>query len=89
MSRRHQDLLVKARGIAVLALHGAEAADRDAAQGIERFAALLFEKRGAHADGKFVDLHVQSLGRQEMAQLVNEDQKAEDQNCDQNIHSIT
>ena len=76
-------------GFLILALHGAVAAHGNAAQGIERLAALLFHDGRAHADGKLVHLHVQRLGREKMAQLVDEDQKAENQDRNENIHEIT
>ena len=36
-------------------------------------------------DGKFIDLYAQALGRQEVAQLMDKDQYAENQNCKQDI----
>ena len=66
----------------VLSLHCAEAANRNRAQRIGRFALFLLPKHGPHADGKFVDLYVKQLRREKVPQLMDEDQKAKHQNCE-------
>ena len=66
----------------VLSLHCAEAANRNRAQRIGRFALFLLPKHGPHADGKLVDLYVKQLRREKVPQLMDEDQKAKHQNCE-------
>ena len=73
-------------GVLVLALHGAETAAGDGSQGVECFALLLFPQGRPHADGKFVDGHAAGLGRQKVAQLMDGDQYAEDENGHKNIY---
>ena len=65
---------------AVLALHGAVAADGDAADGVQSLAHLLFPDGGTHKHGKFVDLNAGELGGSKMPQLMDENQDAEQEN---------
>ena len=72
--------LVEGTGIvasAVLALHGAVAADGDAADGVQSLAHLFFPDGGTHKHGKFVDLNTGELGGGKMPQLMDENQDAE------------
>ena len=64
----------------VLALHGAVAADWQQAQRIEGLPSLRLQELRAHVDGVFVHLHARELGRDEMAELMDGDQEAENQN---------
>ena len=70
----------------VLPFHGTEAADGDAPDGIEGLANLLFENRRPHKQGEFVDLNTKCLGGDEMAKLMNKDEKAEQKNCEDITH---
>ena len=73
----------------VLARHGAEPADRQAADGVERLPPLLFPDGGAHADGEFIHAHPARLGHEEVAELMHGDEDTEDENCEQNIHVLS
>ena len=46
----------------------------------------FFPDGGTHKDGKFVDLNAGGLRNQEMAQLVDKNQDAEQQNCQYDRH---
>ena len=63
----------------LLALHRAEAADGQQAQCVGRLPLRLFQDRRPHADGKLIDAHAAGLGRAEVAQLMQRDQHAENQ----------
>ena len=65
----------------VLALHCAEAAERNKAQRILGLADLLFKQARAEADRELVYAYVVELGKQKMAELVNND------NDDKHKHS--
>ena len=71
----------------VLARHGAKAADRQAAQGVERLPLLLFPDGRAHADGELLHPHAAGLRREKVAQLVHGDEHAEHENCENDIHA--
>ena len=73
--------------VAVLTLHGAIAADGDAAQRIQCLALLLFPDRRTHKQGEFIDLHTGQLRRQEMAELMHEHEQAEQEDRYQNINN--
>ena len=75
-------------GVLVLALHGAVAAYGQAAEGIQGLALLLFEYGRAHAYGELVDLDAQQLSRREMAELVDGDEHAEKDYCEDDIHEV-
>ena len=73
--------------LAVLPLHGAVAANGDQAEGILGLLPLPAEESRTHVDGKLVDPHAGELCGQEVAQLMNENQKAENQNGQDNIQN--
>ena len=75
------------RGGLVLPLHGAEAADGQQAQGVLGLPRVPVPDQGAHADGELVDPHAAELCRGEVAELVDGDQHAEDQDGRQDIHN--
>ena len=64
----------------IVTLHSAEAADGQQPEGILGLLRLLVPDQRPHADGKLVDPHAAELGGQEVAQLVDGDQYAENQN---------
>ena len=49
-------------------------------QGIQGFSRLFLEYLGSESDGKFRNLHPGTLGRQEMAQFMDRDQYAKQDN---------
>ena len=69
--------LVTVIGVCVLALHGAVAADGNAANGVQSLSPSPLHQGRAHEHGKFIDLHTGELGGHKVTQLVDEDQKAE------------
>ena len=73
---------------AVLPFHGAVAADGQQPDGVFGLPLAPVQKPGAHEDGEFVDLDVEQLGRQKMPELMDKDQKAEDENCDDDKHRV-
>ncbi|CAN4043729.1 Molybdenum transport system permease protein modB, partial [Dysosmobacter welbionis] len=73
--------------VLILPLHSAEAADGQQPEGILGLLRLLVPDQRPHADGKLVDPHAAELGGQEVAQLVDGDQYAENQNGRQDIHN--
>ena len=81
MSFFQKPWLLSARvvGGLLLALHRAEAADGQQAQCVGRLPLRLFQDRRPHADGKLIDAHAAGLGRAEVAQLMQRDQHAENQ----------
>ena len=70
----------------VLARHGAKPADRQAADGVERLPLLLFPDGGAHEQGELIHLNTKGFSKSEVPQLMNKDQKAEKDNCENNAH---
>ena len=72
-------------GIAVFPFHRAVAAERYGTKRIERLTLLFFPDGGSHADRELVDLHTAELCHGEMAELVNGDQDAENQNRNDNV----
>ena len=91
MSFFQKPWLPRARGSVgrlVLPLHGAEAADGQQPQGILGLPLLALPEAGPHADGELVDLHAAELRRQEVAQLMDGDQHAEDQDGRQDIENF-
>ena len=73
----------------ILARHGAKAADRQAADGVERLPLLLFPDGRAHADGEFIHAHAAGFGHEKMTELMHGDEDTEDENCEQNIHVLS
>ena len=70
-------------------LVNAKAADRQAADGIERLPLLLFPDGRTHADGEFIHAHAAGFGHEKMAELMHGDEDTEDENCEQNIHVLS
>ena len=72
-------LLLGLGRLAVLALHGAIAADREEIQAVVGAASLggPLEERGAHAQGEIIDADPVAAGQQEVAVLVQDDQHGE------------
>lgn len=67
----------------VFPFHAHIAADGQQAQRIQRFALLPAPQLRPHADGKFVYFDAAPLRGEEMAQFMNEDERAEHHNGDQ------
>ena len=90
-NRFHAGWLERARIVdrLILARHGAKAADRQAADGIERLPLLLFPDGRTHADGEFIHAHAAGFGHEKMAELMHGDEDTEDENCEQNIHVLS
>ena len=71
----------------ILPGHGAEAAEGHAAQGIHGLPLLPLEEDGAHAHGKLLHLYAAELRHGEVAQLMDDHQKAEKQNGKDNVNN--
>ena len=65
----------------VLPGHGAEAAEGDAAQGIDRLALLLLQDGGPHAERELLDPDAAGLRRGEVPKLMDADEHAEKKYC--------
>ena len=77
-------LLVSLRQFhAALAEHTDKASDGKHAERIDRAALLrtVRENARSHSDGEFQNLHAARPRDQKMSQFMNEDQKAENENC--------
>mgnify|MGYP000130275648 CR=1 FL=1 len=79
---RPKALVFQGPGIAgglVLPLHGAEAAEGKAPQGVQGLPLLLLANGRAHADGELIHPHAAGLGGHKMSQLVYGDEHTEHQ----------
>lgn len=65
----------------VLPGHGAEAAEGDAAQRIDRLALLLLQDGGPHAERELLDPDAAGLRRGEVPKLMDADEHAEKKYC--------
>ena len=65
----------------VLPGHGAEAAEGDAAQGIDRLALLLLQDDRTHAERELLDFDAAGLRRSEVPKLMYADEHAEKKYC--------
>ena len=72
--------------VVLLSLHGTEAADGQRPQGILGLPFFPAPDLRSHADGKFVDPDAAGLGRQKVAQLMDCNENAKDQDCRQDIN---
>ena len=94
-ARAHRFLAVTAAAcIVLLGVHAGdvvETAERDRADGVHRLTALEAHELRPKADGKLVDAHARHLRRDEVAELMHEDEQAEDKDscCYCQYHCFT
>ena len=72
--------------VSVLSLHCAVTANRDAADGVKGLPPLLLPDSRTHEQGKLIHLNAKGFGKSEVPQLMDKDQKAEKDNCENNAH---
>ena len=88
LRRKSRISLLIQTAFVVLAYHRDKSAKADHPNRIDdaRFLGCIGEEFGPHANGKLQNMDVKKSCSEIMSQLVNEDQRAEDQNCDENSH---